>query len=425
MKRLGLILTVGLMASSQAFAAETRDVPVAVTTVSAEEFASLKQDFASLAQRFEQLAAENQELRKNQDVTVRGLETVTQQQSSTSWAEDIAIKGDFRYRYQNDDVGVAGVGDRNRQRIRARPAIVAKLPGNTEIGFGLATGSDDPVSSNQTLGEGGSSKGVNIDLAYFKWMALDGLYLTGGKFKNEFSRTGDNGLLFDSDWRPEGIQALYKKGIFFANALGTWLESDGSSGSGEKFAWGSQAGVDFPVGNLNIKAGVSYYDIPAEGQECYFDPADCFGNSVDVNGNYLYDFEEINAFAEVGFELLGLPSQLFVDYVTNDAADDNDTGYAAGVRLGDAKKKGNWEVGYLYQDLEADAVFGLLTDSDFAGGGTDSKGHKLAAAYSLTDASNVQLTYFMTERLDTNGVENGGEKYDVDTLQLDFNWKYK
>ena len=46
------------------------------------------------------------------------------------------------------------------------PALVAKPTDTTEVGLGMATGGDDPVSTNQTLGGGGSTKDVRLDLAY-------------------------------------------------------------------------------------------------------------------------------------------------------------------------------------------------------------------------------------------------------------------
>jgi hypothetical protein len=75
------------------------------------------------------------------------------------------------------------------------------------------------------------------------------------------------------------------------------------------------------------------------------------------------------------------------------------------------------------------AVLGLLTDSDFAGGGTDSKGYVLRGKYMLTDRINLALAYFRTERKDSNGVENGdpltSNPFDVNTLQLDVQFKTK
>ena len=74
-------------------------------------------------------------------------------------------------------------------------------------------------------------------------------------------------------------------------------------------------------------------------------------------------------------------------------------------------------------------MLGLLTDSDFAGGGTDSKGCVLRGKYMLTDRTNLALAYFRTERKDSNGVENGSSltsnPYDVNTLQLDVQFKTK
>ena len=435
MRSLGIVLmSVVLLTSQVALGAGQRvqnESASPVAAVSVEEFNAMKRDMATLMERFETLALENAKLREAQEKNDKTIVTVENAQQASSWSERIKVKGDFRYRYQNDNVGLPNRSDRNRQRIRARPAIIAQLPGSVEVGLGLATGGDDPVSSNQTLGNAGSSKGINLDLAYFDWEAANGLHLLGGKFKNEFVRAGGNGLLWDSDWRPEGFQAIYGHGVFFANGLLDWMAADDSRGGGETLTWGVQTGVNVPVGPVKIKAGVSYFDIPTRGRSCFFDAGDCFGNTGipdPVNmGDFLYafDYREIEGFAEVGFGAFGMPSQVFANYVKNDAASSNDTGYAVGVRLGKAKKKGSWEIGYLYEDLEADAVLGLLTDSDFAGGGTDSKGHKVSGGYAFTDASKVKLTYFMTERQDSNSVENGGQPFDVDTLQLDFNWKYK
>jgi len=446
MKYLQIILSLGLAVSSQAAmggghnGAAGNSVPVG--SVSAAEFEQLKANFVSLqtnfvdlASRFNALESENTRLRQGQvenQSAVAEIRSTQEASSRETWADRISIKGDFRYRYQNDDVDLDGINSRNRQRIRARPAVTARLPANIEVGFGLATGSDSPVSANQTIGGTGSSKDINLDLAYFSWgTPVEGLTVEAGKFKNEFVRAGGNGLLYDSDWRPEGAQLLYQRGLLFGNVLATYLEADGSDGRGEQFAWGAQAGIRTDVGPARLRAGASYFDIRVKGETCLLEADECFGNTpvADPNnpGDFLYanDFSLIEGFAELDFEFFGLPTQLFADYVVNDDADANDTGYAVGGRIGKVGSRGSWEAGYLWEDLEADAVLGVLTDSNFGGGGTDSKGHKMSAAYGLTDSSYVRMTYFLTERQDTNGLENGGEKFDVDILQLDLQFKYK
>jgi len=124
-------------------------------------------------------------------------------------------------------------------------------------------------------------------------------------------------------------------------------------------------------------------------------------------------------FADLSFELFGQPAQVFGNYVQNQAVDEYDMAYALGVKFGKAKNKGQWEFGYVYQDLEADALLGLLTDSDFGGGGTDSKGHILKGSYAIVKNFNAKFTYFIN---DIN--LKSGNPIDFNRLQLDLSFKY-
>ncbi len=47
-------------------------------------------------------------------------------------------------------------------------------------------------------------------------------------------------MLWDGDWRPEGLTAGWDNGSFFGTALGTWLEGDSKNDT--VFAWGVQGG---------------------------------------------------------------------------------------------------------------------------------------------------------------------------------------
>jgi hypothetical protein len=64
-------------------------------------------------------------------------------------------------------------------------------------------------------------------------------------------------------------------------------------------------------------------------------------------------------------------------------------------------------------------VLGLLTDSDFGGGGTDTRGHVLHGAYALGDKWNLGFSYFINE-----AGEDAGAEVDYDRAQLDLNFKY-
>lgn len=335
------------------------------------------------------------------------------------WTSRIKWKGDFRYRYEHFDV--EGKDDRNRSRIRARAALEARLSDDMKVGLGLASGGDDPVSTNQTLGGGGSTKGLNLDLAYFQYTGWNNFEVVGGKFKNLLHRAGKNALLWDGDWNPEGTGIRYDNGTFFASGLGTWLESDSDKFNNE-FSYGVQAGVKMPLGDdVKFTAGVGYFKFDAAGKGSFYgDDDDFFGNSFDpVTLTYLYDYHEIEAFAELGFDLAGQPVTIFGDYAVNTDADEDDTAYALGFQYGKASAPGTWDFGLVYQQLEADAVFGLLTDSDFGGGGTNSDGFILKGAYAFHKKWAAQFTYFINET-----AINTNDPQDFNRLQLDLSFKY-
>ncbi|HZX23211.1 MAG TPA: putative porin [Woeseiaceae bacterium] len=339
------------------------------------------------------------------------------------WTDRVAFSGDFRYRWETIDQ--EGRDSRERQRIRARPAITARVNDTVRAGFGLATGGDNPVSGNQTLGDGGSRKDIGLDQAWFEWTGLPGTRLVGGKFKNPLRRAGGNGLVWDDDWRPEGFALDYASGDFFATALATWLESD--SRDGDELAIGLQGGYAASLGGddtLTLTAG--HYRMDLAGRETLFDPTDSFGNSVNPDGSYLYDFRLVEFAAEYATRFADLPVALFADYVRNLDAGDYDTGWAVGGALGKASAPGSWRVRYNYQDREADSVLGLLTDSDFAGGGTDGRGHVLSADYAVAMNWIFRLTYYRNT-LNENAVDRGdpgAAELDYDRLQLDLRFKY-
>ena len=237
------------------------------------EIQAMREQLLALSQRLDVLEASNRELRQanaqlqvSSQATAAAVADVSEQTAAvadqvnessgaSSWADRIRLKGDFRQRYEKIDE--EGENTRNRNRIRARAAIIARINQDLEVGLGLATGGDDPVSTNQTLGGGGSSKGMNLDLAYFNWSGLENTRIIGGKFKNILYTPGKNSLLWDGDWNPEGLGLAWANGDYFANVIGTWLESDSKKET--EFSYGAQAGFRKELGDgMKLTAGVGY-----------------------------------------------------------------------------------------------------------------------------------------------------------------------
>ena len=409
--------------------------PVASQAATDEDLAAMRAQLMALSQRLDKLEAENRALssanaelvKANQDktATVAAISDktdalaaeVNKQAEKSSWTDTIRWQGDFRYRYESFDI--TGQPDRDRQRIRARAALIADLRPDLEVGLGIASGGEDPVSSNQTLGGGGSSKGLNLDLAYVDWSGWDGTHIKGGKFKNHLVDSGSNALLWDSDWRPEGIGGSWENDLFFVNGMGTWIESD--SRRGQSFAYAVQGGVNMDIGkNTQLVAGVGYYVFDTAGLGSFFDD-DFFGNSFDpITETYLYDYEEVEVFGGIKFDMLGRPLLVFGNYVENQAVDDDDTGYSLGFKYGKTSNLHDWDIGYMYKRLEKDAALGLLSDSDFGGGGTDAKGHVFKGSYGLAKGIAAKFTYFINDQnISTD------DPIDFKRLQLDLSFKYK
>ena len=412
--------------------------PAAFAAVSDEDFAELREQLAAVSVRLDQLEAENAELRAARDpvdAEVSKVETSVAgiPASSASWADRIKFDGDFRYRYER--IEQEGSDTRRRNRIRARTNVKAQVDDRTEIGFGLATGGDDPVSTNQTLGSGGSSKNIALNLAYADWEAIDGLHLIAGKFKSPLLRVGGQQLTWDSDWTPEGVALKYKRDWFFVNTLGTFLEGD-SRKSNDNFSWGGQIDASTTIGNVGLTGGIGYYSIPTKGETTTFgdptDPDDFFGNTAveagglacgttaDVECVYLYDYKLTQAFAEASFEIGEWPALVFFEYINNSDASDHNTGWALGTRIGRARDRGQMEFNYYYADKQADSMLGMLTDSDFGGGGSDAKGHRLHFTYGMSKSWAIGAQYFINE-VDVAS----GSKSDYDRLMIDLQWKWK
>jgi hypothetical protein len=399
---------------------------LSTTGAKADEISELKKQLTQQQLIIEQLARRIEQLESRQDRQETVIEekvssAVEQKQiqalpDSIKWVENVKVGGDLRYRHESIDSesSKSWSKGRHRHRIRARLGIDAKVADDWDVGFRIASGSGDPVSTNQTLDNSFSSKALWLDLAYFNWhpSGMKGMNVYGGKMKNPFYRAGKNQLIWDSDLNPEGIAAKFQKPLndatdLFINGGGFWV--DERSGGVDTSLWGAQAYFKHKLGNPDyILAGAGYYDygnIEGRGNlaSTWGGTASFFGNSVDANGNFMNDYDVVEGFAEYGFELGALPVAIFGNYAQNTSAVTNeDTAWLAGFTLNKAKKPGSWQATYMFRDVEADAVLGAFTDSDFIGGGTDGQGHTFGFKYQLAKNLQAALTYFLSERDSTD-----------------------
>jgi hypothetical protein len=430
------------------------------------EIEALKAQLAALSAKIEALeqtqAKTQNAVDETQATADKTADTVAQGRAALSFA------GDLRYRYEFFDVQYV---DRDRERDRIRARFNANFRVNDTISgrLGIASGGTDPRSSNQTLTDQNQRKDFDLDVAYVTWAPTSTLKITAGKQPYAWTRTGS--FFYDVDVNVEGLAVNYATGNFFAATFYDWLAERALSFSNvttgtntDSIMFGAQVGYRIPISDsVRLTLAGSYFDF--DGVQGYntFYGGNSFGNTTVVgtaNGCsrtlaagtacLASDFNILEGSADLTASLGGKPLRFFIDYAQNQEAKVNaiageklDTAYAAGVQYGAASAaKGTWEVGMLYQQVEKDALFGQLLDSDFGDGNTDTKGFAFRGAYTIARNWTLNATLFLNELandvpqngivvfneatpapLDTTTI-NGVFDRDYKRLQVDLNFKF-
>jgi len=369
------------------------------------------------------------------------------------WLKGLDFKADFRLRYEGLDFSSGSPAEtdpRNRFRMRLRYGFEKKFNPDMKVGFFLSSGgTTDPTSTNATLDGNFVFKSTVIERAFAEYTPgwaevgiLDKLTITAGKFKNPFEK-GSSKLIWDRDVRPEGIYEKFDLVLYDGDnvTIDGWLtlgqfvlDEDGTvSGDAELFAF--QGGANFvfnapffekPV-DLNLSSSFyNYVDYAVRGNFGAF----ARGNP-NLNGDGeldATDFGVITGYADLTVQTFGKPLKLFVDVAKNvsnhaplASGHGQDFAWAIGVKLGKAKKRGHWQVGYEYRYIEPNSVVGAFSDSDFGLGHADKRGSVFSAAYKLTDDLALKGSAFFVNNISADTILRDEEQR---RFQVDLVWKF-
>jgi hypothetical protein len=352
-----------------------------------------------------------------------------------TWLDNLKFAGDFRLRYEFNGFNWgkdedSRKKDRNRARFRLRfGAVKTWLDDQLEVGFRLGSGQDnDPTSTNQTFTQDFSKKPVWIDLAYAKYTPKDlkGFSITGGKMIKPWI---ENEIFWDTDVNPEGFWAEYKVAKMgpvepFVGA-GYFIVNESADGE-DSTMYIAQAGLKADI-TKDVK-----YTVAANYQEW----TDYFASGALPRGNSspLADIPGLRIFQvtnNLDFPVAGRPMSLFADYAHNcgsgDRADDyegQDNAFAAGIKYGQNKKKGDWSLKYRYALVEANALPGDFVDSDF--GFANRKGHVIGGEYNLLDNVTAGVNVFLTQPVFSPTTTSGSSAFEDMTVTVlaDLVWRF-
>lgn len=433
-------------------------------------------------ERLRKVVLESQEIMAQTMKRIDALEASKNAQDKAG-INNLTLNGDFRYRFEyihQDPRSVSLIGvrgnlfkaeeeeSRDRHRLRLRAGFEWIINDEVTVGGRVATTMNaDNVSTNQTLDDAFAKKDLWLDAAYFDYhpFAVPGLKVIGGKMNNPFYTPGKTQMIWDQDLTPEGLAVTYtntqmldpttpnvrkltlRPRTWELGAALAYTIVDERAIDIDGYMLGAQGTVKYNFtedGSKSIMAGLSYYNFGhVEGFPPLFAANDNFGNALSraiLNGNALYanDFNIVEGFAEFTVPVWNRPLNVYADVAYNtasiDKSFDDSTGnlaWAAGFSYGRCVAPNSWAIKYEYRNVERDAVVGAFADSDFGGGGTNSRGHILGAEYMLLKNTRLAITYFLNDNVGSDALrllpvfgarENVDGRYD--RLQVDVNFKF-
>jgi hypothetical protein len=331
------------------------------------------------------------------------------------WIKNTKVKGDLRLRYENRDRENDGRGSQGRERYRVRVSAETKVADGVSAGFGLASGTGDQRSQNQTMGGDWTSKDVWINLAYAKYAPTNWLSFIGGKFNNPIWQP--NEMLISNQVNPEGgalqFQRKMSDDLMLGFNGGMFVIEDRSSGKPSQpdpiaYAFQPEATYSFTK-NTSLKFAPAYYvyshikntTIIATGDPYIGQGFSSSGTNTAVNGKYKYNYSAIAWGAEFdwdhpfGFSFIPRLA-ILGGYLENPDPSENNKAYLAGVVVGNpsVNKPWDWSVEYTFRRLEKDSTLDFLPNSSFYGGNTNVMGHRVRLLFGLLKNTSLGLNYY-------------------------------
>lgn len=436
-----------------------------------------------------------------------------------SWVSRLQIDGDIRYRHQTDHLDgdntpapsyVSAVQEqspavirslgfarssggfatestterRDRERLRLRLGLTARVTDEVGVGVRLATGSTtDRVSTNQTLGQNFNKYQLLVDRAFMRLTPIEGLDLTVGRIPNPWFSTD---MVWNENLNFEGA-ALSGRWTDpsdtiepFATVGAFPLREKRAPAQTDRWLYGAQVGARWSVDSrTKLKFGLAYYEYRnLEGREeadwsvsgTRFNAGPSYGQSayeesLRQKGNTLYEitaapvgvdtypvhfglaqrfkplvltavaqfdhFSPFNLMAtaeyvrNTGFSIADFKKRAGSRFAQSDIGGRAD-GYHVKLALGqlEVRDQGDWQVSLGYKHVGSDAVLDAFTDSDLGLGGTNVKGYILGLNFGLYKNTTLGLRYLSSSAIDSPINDSNKAKFGVNTLQVDLNVRF-
>lgn len=376
----------------------------------------------------------------------------------SSHVDTMTIGGDLRIRNEYFDhrdaesatkffVSGARKQDRNRQRFRLRMKADYKLKNNVTVTAGLASGTGESVSTNQSFSNLGAQKAIWIDQAYVAWAPTylgdsGTLKFQAGRMANPLWRLYTSDILWDGDFNPEGFSQSASYLVMdtvnvFANAM-QMVGHEVSGTTRDPWTLTEQLGVEAPLPfGLRVIAAAAKHTWLNESEVGGFgeNPSTQLGNVRSAATFYSiagllrseYDVVELSGQLSGWIPLpvveMNLPFSIQTTFIKNMAARGpefsgsttgnwvkpdgktffakSDQGIQVGAIIGKASAPNTFEVAYFYKRAQWDSTVAHVADSDFGDlGGLGRKGNIAWISYTPNGFVTATIKVFSTRLLE-------------------------
>ncbi|MET0262296.1 MAG: putative porin [Rariglobus sp.] len=376
----------------------------------------------------------------------------------------LKIYGDARVRYQYDNeqpnpAGAANDRDRNRFRYRVRLGFAADLGPKWTAALRLETASG-ATSTNADLGAGTDNFDKSADVVYFGQAYLnyrnndvlgaDTVDIRLGKLPHKFFNPGVNGFWIDSDINFEGVaqELVYsdiglkdstlaiRAGQFILNNNATNASSLTNGAVDPSLLLMLQA--EYGTKSWKVAPTIVAFAAPSDHDLAANTPA-LQANDTNVYNDlvtFLVPFEytmklgakPLGFYATYGYNFKGDErAQRLSANAAPQPVDEDSQIYNFGVRYGENKAAGDYQVLAEYRHVGNGSYSSLLLDSDFNGGLLNGKGVILSGTYNVTNAITTTVTYFNSFNVENDrptGASRGNGFGQAQVLQIDLSAKF-
>ena len=378
----------------------------------------------------------------------------------------LKITGDARVRYQFDNeqlnpATAANDRDRNRYRYRVRLGLEAELGPKWTAATRLETATS-ATSTNADLGSGADNFEKNTNDAVFFGQAYlnykdtgvldsDSIDVRVGKLPHKFFTPGVNGFWIDSDLNFEGAaeEIVYSdiglKDSKLSTRAGQFILNNNAANFDKTSGATTNTTVDpslllmgqveYSTKKWKVAPTIVAFAAPAAHDKS------TAGAVAQVSDTAVYnDLATVLVPFEYKLNLGSKPLALYATYGYNfsgeqrakrlansDTVQKDATMYNAGVRYGENKLAGDYQLVAEYRHVGNGSYSSLLLDSDFNGGLLNGEGIILSGSYSFTSAVWATVTYFNSFNIENEravGASRGNGFGTAQVLQIDLSAKF-